>query len=109
MATFAPVAQAQLGMLALAFAVQLWPTLAGVCWFPWITRQGATLGLIAGLVAVMLVDPVGGSIARFFNLDMPWGYWPWTIYSAGWGVFCNILVCIIVSLATRGGKDRQHR
>lgn len=109
MATFTPIAQAHLGMLALAFAVQLWPALAGACWFPWITRQGATLGLIAGLVAVMLAEPVGGSITRFFGLDMPWGHWPWTIYSAGWGIFCNVLVCAIVSLATRGGVDRQHR
>lgn len=109
MATFTPVAQAQLGMLALSFAVQLWPALAGICWFPWITRQGAVLGLIAGLVAVTLTDPVGGSITLFFGLDLPWGYWPWTIYSAGWGLFCNFLICGVVSLATHGGESRLHR
>ena len=109
MATFIPVVQAYLGMLALAFSVQLWPALSGACWFPWITRQGATLGLIAGLVAVIFTDPVGGAIARLFGFDMPWGHWPWTIYSAGWGIFCNVLVCVVVSLATRGGEDRQHR
>ena len=40
-----------LGGLAVAFGFQMWPSLAAVCWFPWITRQGATLGLAAGLIA----------------------------------------------------------
>lgn len=109
MATFTPVATAQFGTLALSFGFQLWPALAAVCWFPWITRQGATLGLFAGLIAVILTEPIGGSITQFFGFDLPWGRWPWTIHSAGWGIFCNVLICAIVSLATRGGEDRQHR
>ena len=39
-----------LGGLAVAFGFQMWPSLAAICWFPWITRQGATWGLAAGLI-----------------------------------------------------------
>jgi Na+/proline symporter len=109
MATFRPATQAELGALALAFAFQLWPALAGACWFPWITRQGATLGLVAGLSAVVLTEPLGGSITGFLGLQLPWGRWPWTIHSAGWGIACNVAVCLFVSLVTRGGEARQHR
>ena len=109
MATFTPGAQAQLGGLALSFALQLWPVLAGVCWLPWISRSAATLGLCVGLVAVILTESIGGSIAWFFGFNLPWGRWPWTIHSAGWGIFCNVLFCAVVSLATRGGEGRLHR
>ena len=43
-ATFSRDALVLLGGLAVAFGFQMWPSLAAVCWFPWITRQGATLG-----------------------------------------------------------------
>ena len=109
MATFAPVAQVQLGSLALSFALQLWPVLAGVCWLPWISRSAATLGLCVGLVAVVLTESIGGSIAAFFDFNLPWGRWPWTIHSAGWGIFFNVLFCAVVSLVTRGEESRRHR
>lgn len=109
MATYAPAAQVELGGLALAFGFQLWPSLAGVCWFPWITRQGATLGLVAGLVAVVLTEQLGTTITEFLGFSLPWGRWPWTINSAGWGIFFNVVVCIIVSLLTQNKRERQHR
>ncbi len=52
-ATFSRDALVLLGGLAVAFGFQMWPSLAGVTWFPWITRQGATWGLAAGLLAVI--------------------------------------------------------
>ena len=109
MATFTPLAQWQLGGLALSFSLQLWPVLAGVCWLPWITRQAATVGVCVGLVVVMLTEPVGASILGFLGVDLPWGRWPWTIHSAGWGIFFNVLACALVSLATRGDANRSHR
>ena len=109
MATFWPSALNQLGALALGFALQLWPVLAGICWLPWISRNAATLGLSVGLFAVVLTEPLGASIAHFFGLELPWGRWPWTIHSAGWGIFFNLLVCAVVSLVTRGGEERRHR
>ena len=109
MATYTPLALVQVGALALSFALQLWPVLAGVCWLPWVTRQGAVVGLAAGLIAVVLTEPVAGSVARLFGFEIPWGRWPWTIHSAGWGIFCNVLVCALVSFATRGGPARRLR
>ncbi len=95
-----------LGGLAVAFGFQMWVPLAGVCWFPWITREGATFGLVAGLVAVALTDSIG---VRIFGEALPWGRWPLTMHSAGWGILCNIAVCLIVSSQTQRGAERSHR
>lgn len=109
MGTYTPVAQAQLGTLALSLSLQLWPALAGVCWMPWITRPAATVGLCVGIFTVVLTEPVGGSILRFIGIELPWGRWPWTIYSAGWGIFMNVLACALVSFASRADERRLHR
>ena len=39
---------------------------------------------------------------------LPWGRWL-TIHSAGWGILCNIVVCVIVSALTQDSKQRAHR
>ncbi|HMB76067.1 MAG TPA: sodium:solute symporter [Kiloniellaceae bacterium] len=106
-ATFSRDALVLLGGLAVAFGFQMWPSLAGICWFPWITRQGATLGLAAGLIAVILTETIGQQIT---GGALPWGRWPWTIHSAGWGIIFNLLVCIPVSAMTQGDTAaREHR
>lgn len=107
--TFAPRVLAMTGAVALGAAAQLLPVLAGLCWWRWITRQGATLGVCAGLIAVVLTEGLGGAISSSLGLDLPWGRWPWTIHSAGWGLAVNVLVCTLVSLATRGGEAADHR
>ncbi len=109
MATFTPFAQVRIGALALAFGFQLLPALAAVCWFPWITRAGVLVGLIAGLLAVILTEELGATLTHFFGFSMPWGRWPWTIHSAGWGIFCNVVLCAGVSFFTRGGAERERR
>jgi len=108
-ATFSRDALVLLGGLAVAFGFQMWPALAGVTWFPWITRQGATYGLAAGLLAVIFTESFGLSIAGVFGIDLPWGRWPWTIHSAGWGIIFNLLVCIPVSVMTQDDAARAHR
>jgi Na+/proline symporter len=109
LATFAPNAQAQMGALALGFAVQLWPALAGVCWFPWITRQGVSVGLVAGLLGVVFTETLGATICSFLGFDLPWGRWPWTIHAAGWGIFLNIVSCTVVSWISANKLDRAQR
>jgi len=106
-ATFSRDALVLLGGLAVAFGFQMWPSLAAICWFPWITRQGATWGLAAGLIAVIFTETIGQQIT---GGALPWGRWPWTIHSAGWGIIFNLLVCIPVSAMTQGDTAaREHR
>jgi SSS family solute:Na+ symporter len=106
-ATFSRDALVLLGGLAVAFGFQMWPSLAAVCWFPWITRQGATWGLAAGLLAVIFTETIGQTIT---GGSLPWGRWPWTIHSAGWGIIFNLLFCIPISAMTQGDTAaREHR
>ena len=108
-ATFSADALVLLGGLAVAFGFQMWPSLAAICWFPWITRQGATLGLAAGCLAVIFTENFGASIAGFFGIELGWGRWPWTIHSAGWGILFNATICVIVSAMTQDEGAMQHR
>ncbi len=91
-----------LGGLAVAYGFQMWPSLIAVCWWPWLTRAGVVLGLIAGLIAVTLTESIG---AQF----MPWGRWPLTIHSAGWGIIFNLGIAILVSAATQNREDLAHK
>ena len=108
-ATFSKDALVLLGGLAVAFGFQMWPSLAAVCWFPWITRQGATWGLAAGLIGVIFTETFGQQIAGGLGFELPWGRWPWTIHSAGWGILLNLAVCIPLSAMTQNSNDMAHR
>ena len=105
-ATFSKDALVLLGGLAVAFGLQMWVPLAAVCYFPWITRAGATWGLVAGLVGVAMTDSIGVDL---FGAALPWGRWPWTIHSAGWGIFLNIGVCVAISAMTQNAEDHAHK
>ncbi len=94
-----------LGGLAVAYGFQMWPSLIAVCWWPWLTRAGVTLGLIAGLIAVTLTE----SIARDWFGITAWGRWPLTIHSAGWGIFFNFGIAVIVSMFTQNSADMAHK
>ena len=104
-ATAATDALVLLGGLAVAYGFQMWPALIAVCWWPWLTRQGITLGLIAGLIAVTLTEQIG---MQWFGIEA-WGRWPLTIHSAGWGILFNMGIAIIVSAFTQNPEDRAHR
>ncbi len=92
-----------LGGLAVAYGLQMWPALIAVCWWPWLTRQGVTTGLVVGLAAVTLTESIG------LAFGVPWGRWPLTIHSAGWGIFLNLGTAIAVSIFTQDPKDTAHR
>ena len=108
-ATVSSDALVLLGGLAVAFGFQMWPPLMAVCYFPWFTRQGITWGLAAGIVVVIFTESFGQTIAGWFGITLPWGRWPWTIHSAGWGIFFNLGIAIIVSALTQDSKEAQHR
>lgn len=106
LATYSMEAALLLGSLAIAFSFQLWPSLLAVTWFPWITRYGALLGLLAGMIAVVMTEPLGQRLAAG---SLPWGRWPWTIHSAAWGMFFNLIVCLVVSAMGQHDRERVHR
>ncbi len=108
-ATYAPNAQVQIGALALPAGLQLLPAAIAMCWFPWLTPRAVVSGLIAGLAVVFFTDELGLTLAKFFDIDIPWGRWPWTIHSAGWGIVCNVAVCLLFSLMTQKRSAREHR
>jgi len=101
-ATTATDALVLLGGLAVAYGLQMWPALIAVCWWPYLTRQGIIVGLVAGLVAVTLTENIG---AQF----MPWGRWPMTLHSAFWGIFFNLGLAIIVSAFTQNREEHDHK
>ena len=103
-ATISKDALVLLGGLAVAYGLQMWPALIGVCWWPWLTRQGVVFGLIVGLIAVTLTDSLGSKLD-----SLPWGRWPLTIHSAGWGIFLNLTTAVIISAFTQTAEDRKHR
>jgi hypothetical protein len=84
----------------------MWVPLAAVCYFPWLTREGVSWGLLAGIIGVMLTESIGQSV---FGGALPWGRWPWTMHSAFWGIFFNLLVAIPVSANTQNSRERAHR
>lgn len=94
-----------LGGLAVAYGFQMWPALIAICWWPFLTGPGVMLGLVAGLAAVTLTESIGPS---WFGIEA-WGRWPLTIHSAGWGIFFNLGIAIIVSLFTQTREHREHR
>ena len=108
-ATVSSDALVLLGGLAVAFGFQMWPALLSVTYFPWLTRQGVTLGLACGLLAVIFTETFGASIAGFFGFELPWGRWPWTLHSAGWGMLVNLIVAIPISAMTQNADDSSHR
>ena len=107
-ATYSKDALVLLGGLAVAFGFQMWVPLGAVCYIPWITRQGATWGLAAGLIAVSFTDSFGLALLEAIGLQ-PWGRWPLTIHSAGWGILFNVVVCVIVSAMTQSDQAQAHR
>jgi hypothetical protein len=94
-----------LGGLAVAYGFQMWPALIGICWWPFLTRRGVTLGLIAGIIAVTCTETIG---QKWFGITA-WGRWPLTIHSAGWGLLFNLGIAVIVSAMTQSKESIAHR
>ena len=90
-----------LGGLAVAYGFQMYPSLIGLCYYRGFTRKGVVAGLVVGLIAVTLTDKT----SSWFGV--PWGAYPFTIHSAGWGILFNLITTIVVSLLTRESDLRK--
>lgn len=96
-------ALALLGGLAVSYGLQMVPALTGACYWPFLTRQGVTTGLLTGLAVVTATDGVG---LRELGMDI-WGRWPLTIHAAAWGLLANFGVALLVSAFTRDDAERK--
>ncbi len=94
-----------LGGLAVAFGFQMWPALMAVCYFPWLTRQGISVGLFLGIIAVMCTETIGQS---WFGITA-WGRWPLTMHSAFWGILFNLGAAVLISAVTQNEDDMKHK
>jgi Na+/proline symporter len=98
-----------LGGLAVAYGFQMYPALIGICYYKRFTTKGVVYGLIVGLIAVTLTDKT----SAWFGV--PWGAYPLTIHSAGWGIFFNLLTTFSVSKffvesnAEKEMKEKKHQ
>tara|TARA_B100001142_G_C14339525_1_gene657242 strand:+ start:1345 stop:3222 length:1878 start_codon:yes stop_codon:yes gene_type:complete len=95
-----------LGGLAVAYGFQMYPSLIGLCYYKGFNNKGVVAGLIVGLIAVTLTDRT----SVWFGV--PWGAYPFTIHSAGWGIFFNLLTTFFVSSISKETeieKDNKNR
>ena len=98
-----------LGGLAVAYGFQMYPALIGICYYKGFTTKGVVSGLIVGLIAVTLTDKT----SAWFGV--PWGAYPLTIHSAGWGILFNLLTTFIVSklyaesTSEKTNKENKHQ
>ncbi|MDK1118300.1 MAG: hypothetical protein QGM50_05845 [Anaerolineae bacterium] len=95
--------------VTLSLAAQMIPALLGLCWLPWISRQGVIVGLIIGMIFIFFTEPMGIALFNGLFVELPWGRWPWTIHSAGWGLVFNLASCLLISGFTRRDSDRENR
>jgi Na+/proline symporter len=100
-ATLVPGAIVMLGAFATSFGFMMYVPLIATLYWPWLTRQGVVAGLVCGMFAVFLTFR--------FDLGLPWGYNPLTIFAAGWGILFNLPVAILVSFFTQPDKAEQDR
>lgn len=97
----APVLTAQLSSLCLPLSVQLAPAMIASCYRIGISRSSIAVGALIGVFCVFLTEAFGIRALEFVGLELPWGQWPWTIHSAGWGLFFNVGAVLVISVITR--------
>ncbi len=95
-----------LGSFALSMACQMLIPLLAICYFPWFTKQGISLGLIVGIFVVCLTESIGQTMLG--NI-LAWNKWPLTIHSSVWGVVFNLIAAATISFITQEAKEINHR
>ena len=109
MAAFMPYVSAVFASVALPLALQLLPAMVGFTFMRWISRGAVLAGIALGSLLVVFTEPLGLIIFEGLFVDLPWGRWPLTIHSAGWGLAMNLLIVLLSSLATLKGQDIYQR
>ena len=87
-----------LGSVTIPLGFQMCIPLIAICYVPWLTKHGVSWGLLAGILGVLVTDNIG---QVFLSDIIPWGAWPFTIYSAFWGILINLIVTVLISIFTQ--------
>ena len=95
-----------LGSFALAIACQMFVPLLAICYISWFTKQGVSLGIVVGVIAVFLTEAAG---QKMFGDFIVWNKWPLTIHSSVWGLLTNIFATTIISFITQDSKETNHK
>ncbi len=95
-----------LGSFALSIACQMFVPLIAMCYIPWFTKHGVSLGIVVGILAVFFTESIGQGI---FGNVVAWNKWPLTIHSSVWGLICNIVATVTISFITQDLKETNHR
>jgi len=91
-----------LGSFALGIACQMFVPLIAICYFPWFSKQGISLGIILGIITVFMTESVGQNIMGEMLI---WNKWPLTIHSSAWGVIINLISALTISFITQDAKE----
>jgi hypothetical protein len=87
----------------------MWPALIAICFWPFLTRPGITLGLIGGLVGVTLSHQIavtGVDVAGWIGA----GRLPLTIHAAVLGLLANLVIAVTFSaLLPDNAADLERR
>ena len=95
-----------LGSFALSVGCQMLVPLIAICYFPWFTKQGVSLGIIVGIIAVIFTESIG---QEMFGSFVGWNKWPLTIHSSIWGVLFNLIATSLISFITQEIKETNHK
>lgn len=106
LASFAMQAAVILATLAIPMSFQLLPALVAALWLAWVPRRAVGFGLIAGLIVVVLTEPLGQVLT---GSALPWGRWPFTIHSGIWGMAVNLAICVLTAAFSGTDSDQPRR
>ena len=95
-----------LGSLALGIGCQMFVPLLAICYLPWLTKHGVSLGIVVGIFTVVMTESLGQSIFGDFII---WNKWPLTIHSSVWGVIFNIAAAASISFITQDAKETNYK
>ena len=95
-----------LGSIALGIGCQMFVPLLAICYLPWLTKHGVSLGIVVGIFTVIMTESLGQSIFGDFII---WNKWPLTIHSSVWGVIFNIAAAASISFITQDAKETNYK
>ena len=96
-------------LLAGAFALQLLPALAGLCYFKKLSGSAVRNGLFAGLVAVTATSTIPQGLAEHYALTMPFKAWPFSLHPAFWGLAANLGLLLLSQIFRRLFVSKKAR